>query len=61
MLKLRSSVAAWIFVLELGSLDLNGKTNPLSPPFLLSSSPVPLRKKTSPLLSLKPGQSCEGY
>lgn len=40
MLKLRSSVAAWIFVLELDSLDLNRKTKSLS------SFP--------PLLSLKP-------
>lgn len=36
MVKLMSSVAAWIFVLELDSLDLNRKSKPLSPPSLLS-------------------------
>lgn len=41
MLKLRSSVAAWIFVLELDALEVNRKTKtplppPPHPPFLLS-------------------------
>lgn len=46
MVELRSSVAAWIFVLELESLDLNRK-QPLSPPFLLSCT---AQKEKSPVL-----------
>lgn len=40
-------MAAWIFVLELESLDLNRKTKSLSPPFLLSCT---AKKEKSPLL-----------